>query len=212
MRTETVGGSAKYDLRNGIGLIVGGSYVTEHYTHRGAVDPFTGTVLNRDSSGYNIDGGVTLELSRLIFGSLRVGYLKRKYQDPRLFDFGGLSYSGDILWNVTPLTSLRFRASRSVEDTSSLFYAGNTRSDFGVTVDHELYRYVILSGDASYGHFRPNGIGVGGDEYLGGGRARYLINRRYSVSAGVRHAGRSSDSPFLRYQANFVNVSFRVQF
>ena len=71
---------------------------------------------------------------------------------------------------------------------------------------------MIVSGDASYGHFRPNGVGVGGDEYLIGVRARYLINRRYSVLAGVRHSGRSSDSPFLRYQANYINAAFRVQF
>ena len=213
VRVGSVGGSAKYDLRNGIGLIVGGAYTDERYDVRPGTGGFLqGSSLNRDSSGFNFDGGVTLELSRLIFGSLRVGYLQRGYRDPRLSDFGGLSYSGNILWNVTTLTSLRFRASRTVEDTSSLEFAGNTRSDFGVSVDHELYRYVILSGDASYGHFTPNGNGIGGDEYSVGARARYLIDRRYSVSAGVRHSGRSSDSRFLRYQANYLNLALRVAY
>ncbi|WP_375396509.1 outer membrane beta-barrel protein [uncultured Sphingomonas sp.] len=213
VRSVTAGGSARYDLRNGIGLIVSGQYDDERYDVRpGRPGYVPGVNINRDSSGFNLQGGVTLELSKLIFGSLQVGYISRRYIDPTLNDFGGLSFSGDVLWNITPLTSIRFRASRSIEDTSSPLIAGNTRSDFRLSVDHELYRYVILSGDIGYGSFRPNGIGVGGDEYTVGIGARYLIDRRFSVTAGLRHSGRTSDSNFLRYQATSGNVGVRVNF
>ncbi len=213
VRVTTVGGSAQYSLRNGIGLIVGGSAVSEHYrVQPGSPGFVAGTSVDRDSSGFNLDGGITLELTRLVFGYLRVGYLKRNYQDSRLFDFSGLSYSGDILWNATPLTSVRFRASRSVEDTSAAFVAGNTRSDFHAWVDQELYRYVILTADAGYGHFKPNGPGIGGDEYTVGVAGRYLINRRFTVQGGLRYSGRTSDSSFLRYHAVTGNVGIRVAF
>ncbi|WP_425228655.1 outer membrane beta-barrel protein [Sphingomonas sp.] len=213
VRTATVGATANYALRNGIGLVLSGSYVDERYDLRPGKNGFSPlTNIDRDSSGYNITGGVSLELTHLVFGTIQVGYLSRNYTDPRLNDFSGLSFSGDVLWNVTPLTSLRFRASRSVQDTSSTFIAGNTRSDFRVSVDHELYRYIILSGDAFYGHFSPNGPGIGGDEYSVGASARYLIDRRYSVSGGVRHSGRSSDAQALRYQANYLTLSFRAAF
>lgn len=213
VRIATVGGTAGYALRNGIGLVVSGSYVDQHYDFGPGSPGFDpATTIDRDSSGFNITGGISLELTSLVFGHLEVGYITRKYQDSRLDDFSGLSFNGDVLWNVTPLTSVRFRASRTVQDTSSTFIAGNTRSDFRVTADHELYRYIILTGDVSYGHFSPNGPGIGGDEYSIGGSARYLINRRYSVSGGLRHSGRSSDSRFLRYQANYVTLSFRAAF
>ncbi|WP_375401963.1 outer membrane beta-barrel protein [uncultured Sphingomonas sp.] len=217
VRLTTLGGTVQYDLRNGIALIANAQYDSEDYNDQtaapgliapGVIDPG----LNRDSSGFNILGGVSLELTSLVFGTVQVGYLKRSYDDPQFRDFSGLSYNADLLWNVTPLTSARFRASRSVQGTSSPFIAGNTRSDFRATVDHELYRYVILTGDVGYGRFRPNGVGIGGDEYYAGARARYLIDRRYSVSGGVRYSGRSSDSPFLRYNAAYADVSLRIAF
>lgn len=212
-RLATVGGTAQYSLRNGIGLIASASYVSEHFDFGpGSPGYSNASDVNRNSSGFNLLGGVTLELSHLIFGHVEAGYVTRNYNDPQLFDYGGLSFSGDVLWNVTPLTSLRFRASRSIQDTSSQFFAGNTVSDFRFSVDHELYRNIILSGDIDYGHFTPNGPGIGGDQYYAGVSARYLITRRYSVTGSLRHAGRSSNSEFLRYQANYASLSFRVAF
>lgn len=213
VRVLGLGGSAQYDVRNGIGIIAGIRYDTERYDVRPGQDGFVnGVDLNRQSSGYNAFGGVSLELTRLIFGRVTVGYLNRKYDDPRLTDFGGLSYNADVLWNITQLTTVRFNASRSVENTSSPLIAGNTRSDFRLSADHELYRYVILSGDIGYGSFRPNGPGVGGNEYTAGVAGRYLINRRYTVTGSLRHSGRSSDSRFLRYDANIASLGLRAAF
>lgn len=211
--TTTGSGSASYAWRNGVNLIVSGQYSSEQYRVRPGQNGFIpGVNIDRDSDGFNIQGGVNLELSHLIYGSVQVGYLTRNYNDPTLRDFSGLSFSGDILWNVTPLTSLRFRASRSVEDTSSPLIAGNTRSDFRVSIDHELYRYIIISGEAAYGRFRPNGIGIGGDEYLAGASGRYLLSRRFSLTAAARYSSRTADSTFLRYRAVTGSVGLRTQF
>lgn len=204
------GVTAQYELRSGIGLIATAEINDSRYDFRPGqpgFDPLTD--IDRKSRGYNLLAGVTFELSSLVFGSLQVGVLDRSYRDPRLRDFSGLSFNGDILWNVTPLTSVRFTASRSVEDTSSRTIAGNTRSRFGISVDHELYRYIILSGDVSYGSFKPNGPGIGGDEYGIGAGARYLIDRNWSVLGNLRYDKRSSDSQFLRYQAFSGGLSVR---
>jgi hypothetical protein len=213
VRVLTFGGSAQYDLRNGVGLIASGQYDTARYDFRPGTAGFVnGVDLNRNSYGFSIQGGVTLELSRLIFGTIQVGYLRRNYQDPRLKNVGGLGYSADILWNATALTSMRFRASRSVEDTSAQQIAGNTRDDFRVRVDHELYRYVLLNADAGYGTFRPNGPGIGGSEYTIGAGGRYLIDRRWSLIANLRYSGRDSSSAFLRYRAITGSLGVRFQF
>jgi hypothetical protein len=209
VREASVGGSAQYDLRNGLGLIFTARYEDDRYDVRPGKSGFLPGDLNRDSSGLSLQGGITLELTRLVFGNVQVGYLNRKYNDPRLKNVNSFSYNADVLWNVTPLTSIRARASRAVEDTSSPNFAGNTRSDFRLSVDHELYRYVIISGNAGYGHFTPNGIGIGGNEYSVGAGARYLINRHFSVSGNVGYAARTSDSTFLRYNAITGSISVR---
>jgi hypothetical protein len=213
VRSVLAGGSVKYDLRNGIGLIVSGQYINDLYSLRPGRGGFAPSRnVDRSSSGFNLQGGITLELTRLVFGNIQVGYLSRKYKDERLSNVGGLSYNADILWNVTPLTSIRARASRSVEDTSSLLFAGNTRSDFRLSADHELYRYIILSGDVSFGTFKPNGVGIGGNEYSAGAGARYLIDRRFSVTGNLRYSARTSDSSFIRYNATSASVGLRVAF
>jgi hypothetical protein len=195
VRDISVGGSAQYDLRNGIGLIFSANYSDEQYDVRPGKSGFLPGAIDRDSTGLTLQGGITLELTRLVFGNIQVGYINRKYNDPRLKDLNSLSYNADVLWNVTPLTSIRVRASRSVEDTSSPEFAGNTRNDFRIGVDHELYRYVI--------------IGIGGDEYSVGAGARYLIDRHFSAFANVGYAARSSDSTFLRYNSVTGSVGIR---
>ncbi|AYJ86969.1 hypothetical protein D3Y57_14755 [Sphingomonas paeninsulae] len=208
-RVISVGGSAQYDLRNGLGLIFTARYDDDLYNVRPGKPSFLPGDINRDSTGLTLQGGITLELTRLVFGNVQVGYLSRKYHDPLLNNVGGLSYNADVLWNVTPLTSIRVRASRSVEDSSSPDFAGNTLSDFSISVDHELYRYIIISGNADYGHFTPNGIGIGGNQYSVGAGARYLINRHFSVSGNVGYAARTSDSTYLRYNAFTGSIAVR---
>ncbi len=213
VRTARVSGSAKYEMGSGIGLIVSGSVDDSRYGFRPGKLGFNPLVnIDRTSSGYSVLGGVTLELSSLIFGSVQVGLLDRKYRDPRLRNFRGLSYNANILWNVTPLTSIRLRADRSVEDTSSFTVAGNVRSTFQAGVDHELYRNIILTGDTSYSSFRPNGPGAGGKEFAIAASARYLINRRWSAGARIGYSQRLSDATFLKYRATTGSLSLRYAF
>ncbi len=210
VRTVSVGGTARYALRNGIGLIGSAQYDRARFDFRPGKPGFIdGTTLNRNSSGFSLLGGVTLELTSLVFGTVQLGYRKRNYVDPRLARSSGLSYSADVLWNITQLTSLRFRAAQTYEDTSAFQLAGNTRNDFRISADHELYRYVLISADAGFSKFSPDGPGIGGREYTAGIGGRYLINRRFSLTAGLRYAKRDSRSPFLRYNAISANVGVR---
>lgn len=205
--------SAQYEVASGIGLIITGQYDNSLYSFRPGQPGFDPLVnIDRASSGFNLEGGITFELSSLVFGSIQFGVLSRNYRDPRLRDFQGPSYSANILWNVTPLTSLRLTAQRSVEDASSTTVAGNTRSDLKFFIDHELYRYIILSGDLGYGSFTPNGPGVGGQEFTVGAGGRYLIDRRWSVGANLRYSQRTSDSSFLRYHTTTASVSVKFAF
>ncbi|MEG3174738.1 outer membrane beta-barrel protein [Sphingomonas sp. RB3P16] len=205
--------SAKYDIGGGLGLIVSGEANKSTYSyHPGSPGFNTLTTLDRQSSGATAQGGLTFELSSLVSGSAQIGILNRNYRDPRLKDFTGLSYSAYILWNVTPLTSLRFQAARSVEDTSSTTVAGNVRSDFSVGVDHELYRYIILAGNLHYGSFVPNGPGIGGKEYGADANVRYLIDRHWSTTLSAGYNRRDSASTFLRYHAATVGLAAKYAY
>lgn len=210
VRNFSVGGSAKYGLPNGIGIILSGQHSESNYSFGPvSVGFIPGFDIDRDSAGESLLLGLTLELSDLIIGTVQAGYLTRRYNDDRLRNVSGLTYSANVLWNPTPLTSVRAVVRRSVEDTASTTYAGNLRSDIDVTIHHELYRYVLLTGAINYGHFSANGVGPSGDEFNTSVGARYLFSRRVTLGVMARHSQRTSTSQFLRYRANEVSFSFR---
>lgn len=207
--TIRAGGSAQYEIRSGLGLIVSGQYVDARFNNR-PTNPTTEVF--RDSTGFDLLGGVSLELSSLIFGQIQFGYISRQYVDPRLKDVSGPSFQADLLWNVTSLTSLRLGGARTVEDTSSTQFAGNTRTAVNFSVDHELYRYVIVSADIAVSHFSANGPGPSGDEFGIGVETEYLINRRWSLTGSVRYAQRTSDDDNLRFHATTVAILAQLAF
>ncbi len=209
----TVSGNARYSLRGGIGLVGSVQYDETSYDFGPGSPGFVpGVTRDRESSGLSAQAGVSLELTRLIFGTIQAGYLSRRYKDPLFRDFNGLSFSADILWNPTPLTSVTLRGSRSVEESASTTFSGNTRTDFNVRVDHELYRYVLISGDLDYSHFRANGPGPRGDEYGAQVAARYLIDRRFTLTGSLRHARRTSTLAGLRFNATSGTIGLRTAF
>ena len=153
--------------------------------------------VDRNSQSYRIEGGLGLALSRLIYGDVRVGYFKQDNDDPRFNDSTGLSFSANLLYSVTPLTSIRLTANRSVEPGGSTVSSGNVRSSAAVTVDHELRRNIVLSGFGSYSHVEAQTIGAinfaDADEYQLRGSVLYYANRRLRLNASVAHIGRRSD-------------------
>lgn len=207
VRTVSASASARLEVRSGVSALVSGQLDDSSYSATPDANQ-----LRRDATGFNVLAGVSLELSSLIFGQIQVGFINRAYADPQLKDISGPSYRADLLWNVTPLTSLRLTGSRTVEDAASTAFAGNTRSEIRLAVDHELYRYIILSADTVYSSFSANGPGAKGDEFSIGGGARYLLGRRWSINGRLRYAQRSSNSPGLRYHAATATIAARLAF
>ena len=209
-RAITLGGSVEYDLQNGIGIVVSARHFDNDYDFGPGSDDFVdGISLDRDSTGVTAQAGITLELSNLIFGTIQAGYLTRDYEDSRMQDVSSPSFTANLLWNVTPLTSLVGTARRWIEESASTVSAGNVRSDFGMKVHHELYRHVLLTGEADLNRFEPVSIGSKGTEYSGKLGARYLISRRATINGQLRYSRRDSDNIFLRYKAAEARLSFR---
>jgi hypothetical protein len=207
VKTISGNASAQLEIRGGVSLLVSGQFDKRSYPA-----PMTADQLNRDSTGYTLLAGVSLELSRLVFGQVQVGIINRSYDDALLKDVTGPSFRANLLWNVTPLTSLRLSGARTVEDAASVRFAGNTRSEVSLAVDHELYRYIILSADTDFSRFSANGDGAKGSEFSFGGGARYLFARRWSVNGRLRYSQRTSNDPRLRFHATTATISAQLAF
>lgn len=197
----SAGGSATYALTPDFGLLLSGTVDKRSYALP-ASDPLQPGNVDRDSSGGRIEAGVRLSLTSLLYGQIRAGYLVRHYVDGTLRDASGASFGADVLWNVTPLTSVRLSADRRVDEASSATIAGNRVTELSTTVDHELLRNVILTGVLRYADIAPLGPAPSSTEFGGRLAGRYLANRRLSLRGSYNYGQRLSDVPGRQYHEN----------
>jgi hypothetical protein len=163
---------------------------------------------DRNSNFYRVEAGVSLTVNQLLSGSVTAGYYRQNNSDPLFIDSSGLSFSADVLYNPTSLTSIRLFADRTIEPGGSTVTSGNVRGTVALTVEHELRPDLVLVGNARYSNVEPQGPISGADEYSLGASANYYLNRRFRFNGGVNYSARQSDF-FPEYNAvsAFLGVS-----
>lgn len=165
----------------------------------------------RDSDGFEFVGGARIDITGVTFGDVYVGYRRQKYDDARLATISGPTYGGSITWNATGLTTFKGFVSRMVEETTINQASGSFDSEYGVSVDHELLRNLILSGRASYLNSDYEGI-TRDDNYLKfGASGKYLLNRNLYVTLKYDYERRDSDAAGQDYSQNVVLLSLSGQ-
>jgi hypothetical protein len=164
----------------------------------------------RDSDGGYVKAGSTFEFSRLLTGEAAIGYTRRTYQDPRLSDLKGLLTSASLVWTVTGLTTVRFDATSSIDETTLPGISGAVTRDYALQVDHAFRRWLI--GTAK--------IGTGTSDYGGArfdrrafveGNLVYKLSRTFHLKGQVRHDWLESTAPGVTSSATVVMLGLRVQ-
>jgi len=105
------------------------------------------TANNRDGSQTTIDAGVNFELAAPFRGEVAVGNFTDDRKSPLFGDIEGLNVRGNLKWFPTELTTLTFLANRGLIDPGLPVSASAVNTAFGVRVDHELLRNLLLFGD-----------------------------------------------------------------
>lgn len=167
------------------------------------------TDFDRDSVGYTAQLGVGLHITSLIQGDIRVGYLTQNNGDPRIVDTSGVAFSANITYNVTPTTTIRLLADRSIEPGGSPVTTGNVRSTGAVTVEHELLRNLVVIGYGRYSVIDPQGPFDDGRELEGRLSAIYYLSRRFRFNANVDHYSRFGDT-FGHFGVNNATLGVTV--
>ncbi len=191
-----------YEIVPGYHAFVQASGNARNYVRRTDVNGF-----HRNSHGYEVDLGTAIDFTHLINGEVFAGYLSQLYDDPRLKDENGFGFGGNLLWNVTQLTSLRATLARTIEETTQFATgvggnfdsSGYLQTALKLTAEHELLRNVLLSAYVSYVNSDFQGISRTDDQYETNVEGRYLLNRNLSLNADLTYTKRDS---------NVVGVSY----
>jgi len=174
--------------------------------------------LNRDSDGYEVVAGVSLDFGGITFGDFFAGYQSQDYDDPQLSTASGPVVGADITWNVTSLTTVVGSISRVVRESTTqdvntnAFASGRFFTTAGVSVDHELMRNVLLGADISASQDDFEGIDRKDEIYRAGVDAKYLINRYANIGGVYRFRMRSSDVGSSEFTENLFLLRVQVQY
>ena len=172
----------------------------------------------RTSHGFRVDGGVRIDLTGLLFAEAFAGYLQEDYQAASLGTVSGGDVGATVAWNVSQVTSLSFRASRSIE-TASASVVGTgpapayVESIASVNFDHELYRNLLLNGHAAYTNDDFSGIDRSDNDYLAGAGVKLLLDRRLYLGASYdfEHRDSSGGQAINPFSRNIIMLRISTQ-
>ena len=172
----------------------------------------------RNSHGFRADVGARVDLTGLAYAEFFVGYLRQEYRSATFGSISGLDAGANLVYNITPITSLTLKGARTVQDTNFAIVGnapspGYLESSVGLSVDHELLRNLLLNGTATFVNDDFKGIDRTDNGYLAGAGAKYLLNRNLYLGANYTFerrisSGASGIGPFSR---NIVMVRISTQ-
>ena len=170
--------------------------------------------VHRDSTGYRANGGLEMELTRLITGEAYVGYIQQNYDKP-LGQDQGLNFGADIKWIPTPLLTVRFNASHLINETVVAYAPGvATDSNEGrvaLGVDYSVRRNIILHVDGAYLRDDFPGSGRKDNLALFGLGATYLMNEYMHWDIRYVLNSRNSNEPGQDFEDNVFRIGVGFQ-
>jgi hypothetical protein len=169
--------------------------------------------LNRDSSGYDLRGGVEFAVTPLISGSVEAGYLSQSYENPLIRPFDGLSFAAKAQWLVTPLVTISATAERSVAETITPDFEARLDTIYGVQVDYELMRNVILFSSVKVKKEEFRGLAARTDDvtqFAAG--IEYLMNRHLRTTLQYQFQDRDSNVPIYTFDRHMVTFNVKAQY
>jgi hypothetical protein len=164
------------------------------------------------SDGYRTLTGLNIQLGRLVSGEFGVGYGSQRFDDPSIGTIAGATYRAVIIWSVTRVLDLHFKADRIVTQASDTVVGGIRADAFQLGLDYELRRNLILSvagtyeRDKFFGQIRDDNV------YSTLTELKFLMNRYSYISAQHRYFRRNSSAPLSSYDKHEVSLSVTAHY
>lgn len=197
---------ASYELTPGVKPFVEGGL--DWRTHDENVDR---SGISRNSRGTTFKAGTSFELTRLLTGEISAGMQTRDYDDPSLQRLNGLLVDASLIWSATPLTSVKFLARSSVNESTLAGVSGVLVREYGVELNHDFRRWLSASAKFSTGTSTYEGSTREDRSSLASLALVYKLTRTAQIKGEFRREWLTSSVPGSDYTANVVMVGLRLQ-
>jgi hypothetical protein len=197
-----------YSLSQNLAFFVSETGDLHRYDLRPPVSP-----LNRNSVGSTVVAGSDFRITHLLKGEIGIGYLETKYAEPGAPKVSGLAVDSKLVWYATPLISATLVAARAVHDSGLTNTPAYVDTTFGVEIDYELLRnlIIIVKGRRLQDEFI--GIDRHDIEYNAAIHATYLLNRGIGIGmsfSSIRHRSIGPEHG-VSFDDNRLGIELTVQ-
>jgi hypothetical protein len=165
----------------------------------------------RNSSGGNVRAGTSFEFSRMLTGEVAVGWATRSYEDPRLQSLQGLLTSASLVWVATPLTSAKFFATTSIDETTVPGVSGVLTHTYTAEVDHDFRRWLTAIGKFTWGTQQYQGDDRFDRFYSLSGDLIYKMSRTLWLKGTLRRDWLDSNQPGNSTASTVMMMGVRLQ-
>jgi hypothetical protein len=154
--------------------------------------------------------GSTFELTRLISGEISAGYLVRRDVDPTLREIRMPVFDAALTWTPTGLTTVRFVAKSTVDESFTTGAAGIQRRDVSLELEHAFRRWLIGTARLAYGNDLYAGTTRQDQRLVASLGVVYKANRMLQIRGEVRREQLFSNTAGSGYSANVFLVGLRL--
>ncbi len=163
------------------------------------------------SKGYDMQGGLSFQLTGKLTGEVSAGYAIQKPDDTLLEDLDGLIVNAALEWQVTGLTTLQFDASSDIDESIDADSTGSLVTAATVSVEHRPRRHIVLGASLGYEHDEDSGAGKLDQTWQLGLTGEYFISRSVALTAGYDYEKNIEDDSADNYSVNEVRFGVRVR-
>lgn len=165
----------------------------------------------RDSDGRYVKVGTSFELTRKLTGEAAIGHLGRSYVDPTLPDLRGLLADASLVWTATALTTVKFTARTSAEETILRGVSGMLVREGELSVDHAFRRWLVGTLKVGYGTDHYVGSNLEIQRSWAAAAVTYKMSRNLQFKGEVRHEWRESNVLGGDYSVTTLLAGVRLQ-
>lgn len=176
----------------------------------------------RNSRGLALRAGTSLEIGRKLTGEISAGYAERAFEDPRLVALRGPVIDAQLVWNATPLTTLKLRGGTSLNETTIPNASGALVRRVSGEISHALLRNVTITGTLGYQVSSYQGrnlapasafgsVGINERLFSAGVRADYNLTRTVVVRGSWQHERLKTTVPGADFTTNIFLLGLRLQ-
>lgn len=173
-------------------------------------NPVDSSGIRRDSDGIGFTAGTSIRLTSYLSGEISAGLQHRDYVDPSLRSISAPLVNTALVWQISPLTTVRFNQATGVIETSVPGSSGVFTDVATLEVQHDLLRNLSITVGGAYVGSEYQGVRIKDNGYSALARLDYRFNRWLTLRGSYLYTELNSTNTVSSYSGHIVMLGLRV--